>query len=248
VAHRKLQTDRRFSVARAERWGPTWRGLQKIDSKTAGTGMIALGKVYTEKGKHRLHERINTLLVVTSSIGVAFSLIRDRKADLTPGGLAIFECIQLNMEVAVLPFMGSVEAAIKDTILEKIELDFRPRTKPPNPAGSSGFKIAIDQSVAAFFGEFYAAYKAWLDKNISTDPYQWPSVLNFARVIRNSCAHGGIICFDNPSAKSVKWHNLEYSPSDNGRPVLFNDMAVGDFIVLMFEMSQELDNRGCPII
>ena len=46
----------------------------------------------------------------------------------------------------------------------------------------------------------------------------------------------------------MKWYNLQYGPADNGKPVLFNDMALGDFIALLFEMSNELDKLGAPII
>jgi hypothetical protein len=51
-----------------------------------------------------------------------------------------------------------------------------------------------------------------------------------------------------PKVTPVKWYNLEYSPRDNGKPVLYNDMAIGNFIALLFEMSNELDKLEAPII
>jgi hypothetical protein len=133
--------------------------------------------------------------------------------------------------------------------MDRIELDFQARSTPPNPAtATAGFQKTIVQSVSAFFGEFFEAYKDWVESQIGKDPYTWPSVWNFGRVIRNSGAHNGVIYFVNPKANPVRWQNLEYGPTDNGRPVLFNDMAVGDFIALMLEMSEVLDKLKCPII
>lgn len=210
--------------------------------------MIRLGKVYTERGKHRLHERINTLLIVTSSIGIASEFIKFGKVTpLKPGEVVTVECIQLGMQVA-LPFVGPVETAVRGLTPDQIELDFRAKSIPASTASTAGFKNVIVHVVAALFGDFFEAHTDWLKSNFGGDPYQWPSIWNFGRVVRNSCAHGGMIYFDNKKADPVKWHNLEYSPSDNGRPVIFNDMAVGDFISLMFEMSEELDKMKCPII
>jgi len=209
--------------------------------------MPGLGKIYTEKGKHRLHGRFNTLLIITDSIGATGSAIKHGHVDTRPYGFTVFECIQFDMELTIGPHMGAVQAANKNTILDKIELKFRPRSKPPDPSPISGFKMAIVQSVGAFFGDFFEAYRDTLESNFGEAPTKWPNVWNFGRVIRNSCAHGGEIYFK-PNSKPVKWHNLQYGPLDNRRPVLFNDMGVGDFIALMFEMSDELDKLNAPYI
>jgi hypothetical protein len=210
--------------------------------------MTALGKFYTEKSKHRLHERINTLLIVTDSIGATSTLFRHGHVDLRPYGFAVFECIQFDMELTIGPYMGAPQAASKDTILDKIELEFLPKSQTPDPTSTSSFKKAILQSVGAFFGDFFEAYRDWLERNIDTNPTRWPSVWNFGRVIRNSCAHDGLIYFESEKATPVKWHNLEYGWSNNERRVLFNDMGVGDLIALMFEMSAELDKLNAPWI
>jgi hypothetical protein len=47
---------------------------------------------------------------------------------------------------------------------------------------------------------------------------------------------------ENVDKNPYKWS------SDNGKPVLFNDRAMGDFIALLFEMSNELDKLKVPII
>jgi hypothetical protein len=206
------------------------------------------GKLYTERGKHRLHDRLNALLIATSSIGIASKYILDGKVDLKTISFVTVECRQYPTEIR-LPFVGPLETALKNLAPDEIEIDFVAKSK------AQGFKLNTDvlgrvigSVIGSLFSDFYEAYNDWLNDNISTDPYNWPSVWNFGRVVRNSTAHGGIIYFRNPNAAPVKWYNLQYDRSDNGKPVLFNDMAIGDFIALMFEMSNELDTLGAPVI
>ena len=46
--------------------------------------------------------------------------------------------------------------------------------------------------------------------------------------------------------KAVEWYHLKYSVNDHGRDVSL-DLCFGDFLILMFEMSDTLDKHGCPI-
>ncbi len=65
----------------------------------------------------------------------------------------------------------------------------------------------------------------------------WPNTLTFARIVRNAFAHGGTInILDGASAT---WRKLSYSPSENGRQVLYNDLTQGDLTLLMLDMDQE---------
>jgi hypothetical protein len=205
------------------------------------------GKIVTEKGKHRLHERLNTLLIVTSSIGIAAEAIKGAPVTLKPGEYVTVECAQTDKEIR-LPFVGPVEAAIAGRIPDAIELDFLSKSaSPQHVVKTGGFAIVLASIVAPFLTDFYERHLDWLRKTCGDDPYKWPEVWNFARVVRNSVAHGGTIHFTNQNAAAVKWRDLRYGPSDNGRTVLFNDMSVGDFITLMFEMNDELDKLGAPI-
>jgi hypothetical protein len=62
----------------------------------------------------------------------------------------------------------------------------------------------------------------------------WPSVLNFGRIVRNAFAHGGTI--DIRDSTSETWNGLSYSQSANGRQILYNDLSSGDLTLLMIEM------------
>jgi len=61
-------------------------------------------------------------------------------------------------------------------------------------------------------------------------------VWNFGRIVRNAFVHGGKIDFKNKRAKPVSWRNLSYSPADNGRQIIFQDLTAVEIIILMEDM------------
>ncbi len=90
------------------------------------------------------------------------------------------------------------------------------------------------------FTQFWDKVAPLAEAKHGTDLSKWPAVLNFARVVRNSFAHGNRIHFQNPNANPVFWRSIQYAPSDNGRIVLFNDMGLADFVVLFEEVADAL--------
>jgi hypothetical protein len=68
----------------------------------------------------------------------------------------------------------------------------------------------------------------------------WPSVWNFGRVIRNAFVHNGIITIRDPKSPPVAWGKLSYSAADNGKSILYVDLAVVEIILLMEEMDSHL--------
>lgn len=93
---------------------------------------------------------------------------------------------------------------------------------------------------------FFERYNEWLTANLG-DAQNWPSTLNFSRVVRNACAHGSIT-FRNPGTAKVVWRDLSYRPEDNGRTVMGLDIRLGEIIALMFEAADELDAIGAPTL
>jgi len=64
---------------------------------------------------------------------------------------------------------------------------------------------------------------------------KWPPVLQFSAVIRDAMSHGGTIHMF-PNVPAVTHFNLTYSPADNGRKVIHNDLTCADIFFLMLEM------------
>ena len=68
---------------------------------------------------------------------------------------------------------------------------------------------------------------------------QWPSVLQFAALIRDAMGHGGKLKLF--SSEVVRHFNLSYSQSDNGRRILHNDLTCADLFLLMLEIDCTLE-------
>jgi hypothetical protein len=177
------------------------------------------GKVYIEKGKHRLHERLNTLLVLTASVGIASNYILQGKVDPTRTSFIGVDCLQYPAEIK-LPWVGLLQTALNNSEPKKIEINFAEKRSRPKiyRVRTMGLAKIWGMTAGSLWGDFYEGYRDWLEDNVDKNPYEWPSVWNFGRVIRNSVAHGGSIYFTNPKAAPVKWYDLEYGPSDKGKP------------------------------
>jgi hypothetical protein len=64
---------------------------------------------------------------------------------------------------------------------------------------------------------------------------RWPSVLQFAAVIRDALSHGGVIHMFQ-GVPPVSHFNLSYSSASNGRRVIHEDLSCADIFFLMLEM------------
>src|SRR5712671_3231249 len=89
------------------------------------------GTLRTEKGKHRLHDRMNAILVATASITIASTYIIDGKVKLTPGAHVGAACKMFDLDLH-LPVCGPVEVALAGKQPDEIlfELLPRPETLP----------------------------------------------------------------------------------------------------------------------
>lgn len=65
---------------------------------------------------------------------------------------------------------------------------------------------------------------------------------------RNAMSHKNVITFKNPNAGNVSWHHISYGPADNGRALIGGGMEIGDVMILLFEVSEELDRQNAPIL
>ena len=90
------------------------------------------------------------------------------------------------------------------------------------------------------FIRYYETMISQVEKAFGSDRKNWPPIWNFGRVVRNAFAHGGKITFENPLAANVSWKNITYSPSDNGRQIMYKDIAYVEVVYLMDEMDAVL--------
>lgn len=209
--------------------------------------MTTLSCKYTiVSGKHRLLEPINDICIATDAISVASHFHSGLRIP-TSGYVAI-ECNQFPLDVQ-LPLSGPVACAMKGLLPVSIEVDFQP-TPPKTPVythKSGGFKSVHLSLYAATFVNLFEQNVSFLEAAYTTDRSAWPDFWNFVRVVRNCCSHGGTLNFTNPRAAAVNWYHMSYDPTQNGHLVIGGDLSFGDLLVLMVEMSEELDALGAPL-
>jgi hypothetical protein len=202
------------------------------------------GKIVFEKDKHRLHPQVHALVTVAACIFSAIDCHAGGTGRPNSGDVISVESKQFPLKV-YLPLYLVVEAAIKGREADEINIDILPNTPAAEGNATDGFKRVIGHAISPLFVTFFENHKSWLEGSRGADPYNWPDVLNFGRVVRNASSHGGKLNFTR-TARPVTWHNLTYDPAKDQGRLIGADLPMADLLILMLEMSGELDQLGCP--
>jgi hypothetical protein len=146
------------------------------------------------------------------------------------------------------PFYGAIEVSPPDK-KPNYEVTFAPAKVIPSGAPRPGFKDILQTIFPAYFVLFYENYQPWIAKTYTSETNNWPSLFRFSWAMRNAAVHhGGQFFVRDQTRPPLTWHSLTYKPKvDVGRLALGDDLSVADILILMFEMSDELDALGCPI-
>lgn len=145
------------------------------------------------------------------------------------------------LELIIRPYelLNSLASNIWPTEIKFDESPLSDETKgmrqPVNLSVTDSFHAQLIKSA---FIAYYEQFSLVIEKKYVTIK-NWPSVWSFGRVVRNAFVHNGIY-FSNSKSPSVSWKTLTYSPSDNGRQILYIDLAVVEIILLMEEMDSYL--------
>jgi hypothetical protein len=221
---------------------------------------ITLGTYTLVRDKDRLFDRMNRFLLSTSAVIIAtYAVIYNRVLDITKGNTTEIWCKQIDHFKILVPTYGFIDHALRGTTPETIDIGI---LKPQSALftewaaglgkGTTGYKDGFKGTSADLIGpifvEYYEAFADWLFKNIGHQD-KWPEEWRFGRVVRNAISHGGLISFQrSKKERPVIWYNLTYSESDSGREIFGVDLAVGDLLILLFEMNAQLDALGCPFM
>jgi hypothetical protein len=111
---------------------------------------------------------------------------------------------------------------------------------------TGGFEQTLNLAISPIFLMFFERYNDWLDKSLG-DAVNWPSTLNFARVVRNAIAHGAIR-IRNPKASPVTWRGISYGYTNNGQQIIGAGLGFGEIFALMLDCDKELDSIKAPIL
>jgi hypothetical protein len=195
--------------------------------------------------EHRLFGRMHNLSVSVSALGIAFYHITKRLPELKHGDAADFRSQQFPVGVW-LPTYDPMWLVTNNKTSEFTEVTFSHAAEAPqNIENPPSFLHVLTNMISPIFVEFFEAYRPWLNSKFKKVD-QWPAIFNFGRVIRNAASHGGAL--DIRDLKTdVSWYNLRYTAADDKRAVIGPDLAFADLIILIFEISNELDKANAPL-
>jgi hypothetical protein len=193
-------------------------------------------KVY-EKSKHRFFDELVTILSSHTFFGLAISQNAsaiDASYSISLGGIVVTQ----DLEFFPFDLLGIL---VSDKWPDTIELHEEPHLSgmPATVAFTLTEGGILNLNAIATQGAFiryFETVRTTVETNFGTDTTGWPPIWNFGRVVRNAFGHGGKIKFINPAAATVTWKTLSYRPADNGRQVMYQDIAAVDLIYLMEEM------------
>ena len=97
----------------------------------------------------------------------------------------------------------------------------------------------IRKVMAGCYLTYFDKIKDDIVQTYGSNNSDWPSELNFARIVRNAFAHNSLITIQNPNAAPVSWKHLTYAQQDNGKDI-FTDFFVVELIDLMKEIDSKL--------
>lgn len=203
------------------------------------------GKVVLQRGKHSLLDPLNHFLVLTASISIAANHFTKGQVIFDEGDYIAIECKQFPLEVH-LPLSGPVQAALNEKRPDKIHVYFKRTSVSPKSyhLNTSGFSEILRHTIAPIFVDFFENAKHSLERQFGNSPEHWPPIWDFARVVRNACSHGGHLHMAGSKPRPVSWHHLNYYQALNGREIVGYDLSVGDMLVLLFELGDELDRTA----
>jgi hypothetical protein len=220
----------------------------EIDDQGFVDGGYPTGFLSVWKGQHRLFPQIFAFNVSFACLGTAYYKVAvSQEADDKLDSASV-SCIQFNREIHF-PMLNVVETIAHDGETFGIDIAVTERLQPAGTMRhqTQGFQPVLAHIISPLFTDYFENHREWLEERLGSDPYKWPTIWNFARVVRNSASHGGAIRWRNPSALPVQWHHISYGPADDGRRIFGQDLHVADLLLLMLEMDAELDALNCPV-
>lgn len=206
------------------------------------------GPITIKRGE-RLCQPMSDIVAVTSALSYSVIAVASGSVPERNPHLGFFlPCVQFPCRFT-LPIYGPIEGILKGETVTDMTIQFLDHHQDKE-VGGADLEIGnvLSNVIGAIFASYYERQAEWLESNVSGDKAQWPMILQFSRVIRNAVVHLGVIDLRNPKSRPVTWRNLTYSYPDNGRQIHPQDLNTGDFIALMIEIDEEMNNLNAPAL
>lgn len=185
------------------------------------------------------------ILICVESIAAYSTLIVDGALELNQSDAAVVESRRGHFQIQ-LPMNGLVSRALGELQANSIDVRIEPVIVNRTYAvKTSGLKRSIEGIFHSGFLRFYIHGEAIL-KQIHPCHRKWGPNWRFGWAIRNAIAHDGKIKIKDQNTKPVEWDGLQFAHSDNGHPVLDQDVGSADLVALMIAMDAELRRDRHP--
>lgn len=189
----------------------------------------------------RAHQRyfVDFVSYLVAAVGFAHAIdsVRGEASTYQPMDTVLFSCKQSPAQWYWAPAALLGRLSLKMDIEEIYFRRFDALLPPTTAILELGSLTPLFQTFAqALATNYFERYRHQIKQSYGGISH-WPSVWNFARVVRNAMAHGGRISILNEDEKPVTWKGLTYSYADNGRDILRTDLWPGD----LFDLIQEMD-------
>lgn len=203
-----------------------------------------------KKGQHRLFEPMHKVLIIVDGMGLGIQAALIGR--LETGNYSSATSNEFDLLVKF-PYRRPTEALAIGLPMEEIAFAFDPNKPEPVPAGKTqttvkGYGNYALEAVTPVFVDFWEKHRRWIRGKCGDESYKWPPLFEFSRMVRNFISHhAGCVHFDNKNAPAVTWHHLVYSPANEGKRVIGTDIQLAELVILTFELSDKLDELGCPL-
>ena len=212
--------------------------------------MTSLSGIRRFDPNHRFFDLLHSMLINVDGLAISIQVILGLPFKTYAQESMGLDCQQFNMSVKV-PIGGPLPGVLAGHSVQGIDVDFAPKQAGWAATYSvNGLALVLNNVGAQTLTVFFERYRPWIETNFGKDVKAWPALFAFIWAVRNAAVHHeGTVNFTNHNHPGVSWYGLSYSPADNGiRKVIGGDMSIGDMVVLIVEVSDELDRLGCPVV
>jgi hypothetical protein len=170
----------------------------------------------------------------------------------SPGRYASLPARQFSLEARI-PICGPFHGALYMKTVDAIEIGFERSSPPPvreqDLASLAGLTRVEESIFVGAYAVFFERHGAHMKARWG-EPENWPPFFRFCRAMRNAALRpDGRVDLEHPEAEPVSWHGLTWGPTDSlTRTALGKDLSSCDLLVLLIELSDELDRLGFPCI
>ena len=194
-----------------------------------------------------MFDTMSDIIILLDGIGIATNAVLGNKIQIFAGDFVTVECAQFPLRFK-LPTFGPFAAALREEPVARYQIGVEPLEAVREDFQTTGLLRIAQRIYNAALLAFYERHREWVRNKYSGDVEKWPELFRFAWALRNAATHhDGILHITDPARRKVVWHHLSYDHQDAGKPVLGAILSGGDVLLLLFEMSDDLDTLGCPV-